>query len=157
MEHIIELKYENNAITIINDIDDNLWFNMYQMDVIFDFKNYKKIIKELVNTKHINLNHIKYFRNIVKNYKLYPKIQPKELYIHQTELCKLIVESKKSYVEREKFLLWIIQEVLPYINCNKMDTNTNTIKDVISSIDYKKKNTINTKIKTNTKTNTIVI
>ena len=50
------------------------------------------------------------------------------------------------------FLLWIIQEVLPYINCNKMDTNTNTIKDVISSIDYKKKNT-NTH--TNTKTNTI--
>ena len=23
MEHIIELKYENNAITIINDIDNN--------------------------------------------------------------------------------------------------------------------------------------
>ena len=153
MEHIIELKYENNPITIINDIDNNLWFNMYQMDDIFDiknFKNYKKIIKELFNTKHIKLNHIKYLRNIVKDYKLYSKTQQKVFYIHQTGLCSLIVESKKSYVEKEKFLVWIIQVVLPYINCNKMDTNTNTIKDVISSIDYKKKNT-------NTQTNTIVI
>ena len=56
MEHIFELKYENNAITIINDIYNNLWFNMYQVDDIFDYKNYKKIIKELFNTKHIELS-----------------------------------------------------------------------------------------------------
>ena len=145
MEHIIELKYENNAITIINDIDDNLWFNMYQMDVIFNFKNHKKIIKELFNTKHI-----KFFKNIVKDYKLYPKIQQKThykvLYIHQEGLCTLVIESKKPHVEKKKFLVWITQAFIPPIDCNKMFTiNTNII------VGYKKKDTINTK------TNIIII
>jgi hypothetical protein len=139
MEHIIELKYENNAITIINDIDDNLWFNMYQVDEIFDFKNYKKIIKELFNIKHI-----KFFKKIVKDYKLYPKTQQKKhhkvLYIHQKGLCTLIVESKKPHVEKKNFLVWITQAFSPPIDYNKMFTiNTNTIEDVMPSIGYKKK------------------
>ena len=120
MEHIIELKYENNPITIINDINNNLWFNMNQVEDIFDFKNYKKIIKELFNTKHI-----KFFKNIVKDYKLYPKIQQKThhkvLYIHQKGLCTLIVESKKPYVEKEKFLVWLTQAFIPPIDCKKMN------------------------------------
>ena len=59
MEYINEFKYENVALTIVKDNDNNLWFNIYQSGVILDFKNPKKIIKELVSTKHIKLNHIK--------------------------------------------------------------------------------------------------
>ena len=121
MEHIIELKYENNPITIINDINNNLWFNMNQVEDIFDFKNYKKIIKELFNTKYI-----KFFKKIVKDYKLYPKIQQKThhkvLYIHQKGLCTLIAESKKPHVEKTKnFLVWITQAFIPPIDCKKMN------------------------------------
>ncbi len=98
MEYINEFKYENNPITIINDNDNNVWFNMYQFGIIFDYKNPKQIIKELLNTKYI-----KFFKNIVKNYKLYPKIHQQVLFIHQTELFTLIVESNKPYAEKKKF------------------------------------------------------
>jgi prophage antirepressor-like protein len=137
MEYINEFKYENNPITIINDNDNNIWFNIYQFSIIFDYKNPKQIIKELLNTKYI-----KFFKNIVKNYKLYPKIHQQVLFIHQTELFTLIVESKKPYAEKKKILIWITQDVIPSISCKKIDTIL-TIEDVIPSIGYKKRNTIN--------------
>jgi prophage antirepressor-like protein len=144
MESINELKYENDVITIIKDNDNDIWFNIYQSGVILDYKNPKKIIKELVSTNHIKLNHIKFLRNIVKDYKLYPNTPSKVLYIHQIGLYTLMIRSKKPYVE--KFLKWITQEVIPSIGYKKMDTiltNTNTIEDVIPSIGYKKRDTIN--------------
>ena len=116
MESINELTYENDVITIIKDNDNNLWFNIYQSGVILDYKNPKKIIKELVSTNHIKLNHIKILRNIVKDYKLYPNTPSKVLYIHEIGLYTLMIRSKKP--NAEKFLLWITEDVIPSIRKN---------------------------------------
>jgi prophage antirepressor-like protein len=157
MEYVNKFKYENKALTIVKDSDNNVWFNMHQLGVIFEYKNLKQIVKEFVNTKHINLNHIKYFRNIVKDYKLYPKTPPKIFYIHHTGLCTLVIEGKKSNAEKVKFLIWLTQMVSPLINSNKMDTiltNINTNADTKTNVDTKTKTKADTKTNADTKINT---
>jgi superfamily II DNA or RNA helicase len=101
----ILLKFENSNTTIIKDNENNLWFNGYQTCIILDYKNPKNIIKKLVNKKHI-----KYLKEIIKNYKLYSRAQPHSIYIHEKGLYTLLIKSKKP--NAEKFLLWITEDLM---------------------------------------------
>jgi prophage antirepressor-like protein len=112
MEHIVnEFKYKNNMITMITDDDNNLWFNGYQTCIILGYNDPKNIIRKLVHKRHI-----KYLKDIMKDYKLYPRAQPHSIYIHEAGLYTLMIRSKKP--NAEKFLLWITEDVIPSIRKN---------------------------------------
>jgi len=112
MEHLInELKYKNDTITIVTDNDNNLWFNSYQTCIIIGYNDPKNIIRKLVHKRHI-----KYLKNIMEDYKLYPNAQPHSIYIHEAGLYTLMIRSKKP--NAEKFLLWITEDVIPSIRKN---------------------------------------
>lgn len=112
MEHIInELKYKNNMITVLTDNNNNVWFNGQQTCFILDYKDPKDAIKKLVHKKHV-----KYLKDIMDDYKLYPNAQPYSMYLHEAGMYTLMIRSKKP--NAEKFLFWITEDVIPSIRKN---------------------------------------
>ena len=112
MEHIInELKYKNNMITVLTDNNNNVWFNGQQTCFILDYKDPKNTIKKLVHKKHV-----KYLKDIMDDYKLYPNAQPYSMYLHEAGMYTLMIRSKKP--NAEKFLFWITEDVIPSIRKN---------------------------------------
>ncbi len=108
---IDELKYDNNIISVLMDNKNNMWFNGYHMCTILDYKNPKNIIRKLVH-----IQHIKYLKDILDDYKIYPNAQPKSIYLNESGMYTLLIRSKKPGAE--KFFLWIVDEILPAIRKN---------------------------------------
>ncbi len=108
---IKELKYKNDTIMTITDNDNNVWFNGYQACIIIGYKDPKNIIKKLVHKKHI-----KYLKDVINDYRLYPNAQPKSIYLHEAGLYTLMIRSKKE--NAEKFLLWITENIIPSMRKN---------------------------------------
>ena len=105
MDNIInELIYKNDKITLITDDNNNLWFNSYQVCIILGYVDPKNIIRKLVHKKHI-----KYLKEIMDDYKLYPNAQPNSIYIHEAGLYTLLIRSKKP--NAEKFLFWATEDM----------------------------------------------
>ena len=111
MDTISEITYNDNAIIILKDKKNIIWFSAYDICKILGYRRARDIIINLVNKKHMN-----YLKNIFEDYKLYPNAQPNSIYLNESGLYTLLIRSKKP--NAEKFFLWVVEEVLPSIRKN---------------------------------------
>jgi superfamily II DNA or RNA helicase len=83
-----------DKVNTVYDENGNIWFNGYQTCKILGYTDPPNIIKKLVNKKYI-----KYLKDIVDNYKIYPNAQPNSIYLEEIGLCTLLIRSKKTNAE----------------------------------------------------------
>lgn len=105
---IDELKYNNTKIIVLKNLNNEVWFDAYNVCKILGYTNSNDIIKKLVNK-----NHRKHLKEIFPDYKLYPNAQPNSIYLNESGLYTLLIRSKKP--NAEKFFIWVVEDVLPSI------------------------------------------
>jgi prophage antirepressor-like protein len=107
LEEVI-FKYSKETIIVIMDIHKKPWFNATHIATILKYYRPREIIRQLVENEYI-----KYFKEIVDDYKIYHNAQPMSLFINESGIYALLLRSKKK--EANKFYKWVIQDVLPSI------------------------------------------
>ncbi len=88
--------------------DKKPWFNAYHIAKILQYKRSNEAIRKIVNNEYI-----RYLKDIVVDYKIYPNAQPHSLFINESGIYAFLLRSKKK--EANKFYKWVIEEVLPSI------------------------------------------
>jgi prophage antirepressor-like protein len=108
MDNLLEFfNYSKNEIIVLM-FQNKPWFNTLQICRILKYSKPRKIIRRLVDKKYI-----KYLKDIVDDYKIYPNAQPKTLFINEFGLYALLLRSKKETAT--KFYNWVIEDIIPSV------------------------------------------
>jgi len=123
------LIFENNKISIVIDIEDNIWFNSNEAAIALGYKDPKQIIK-----KYVSKSDKIYFYKIKINYEHHTK-QPQTLYLNETGLYNLILRSKlKTAI---KFKEWLTRDVLPAIRKYGIYKHKKETENLLNTINQK--------------------
>ena len=107
LEEVI-FKYSKETIIVVMDKHKKPWFNAYHIASILKYYRPREIIRKLVDNEYI-----RYLKDLVDDYKIYPNAQPLSLFINEPGIYAFLLRSKKK--EASKFYKWVIEDVLPSI------------------------------------------
>jgi prophage antirepressor-like protein len=97
------LKYNNNEINFIIDLNGNIWFKFINITQLLNYKSRKDALRLIKNDNKKLLKNIKTF-NKTNNH-------PNTVFIDEIGLYMFLIRSKmKNAIE---FQLWLVSEVLP--------------------------------------------
>lgn len=130
------LDYNNSKVTVIFDINGNIWFGLKDLFRMLDYD-----AKKAKTRFEINLNYKKIFKEIKVGTKLPPPIQPKTLFVNESGLYEVLTKSTKPLAKT--FLTKYLTEIMPQIRkTGKYIANKNDMNKIIKLNDkidnYKK-------------------
>ncbi len=103
------LKYDDTEITVIVDDKNIPWFSAISVATLLGYKNTRQsIIKNVTKQDCRSLSDLKQFMINIPN-----NMQPHAIYINESGLYSLILNSKKPLAI--EFKQWITSEILPSI------------------------------------------
>ncbi len=134
MSNYNTITFENNKIIIIIDNNKVIWFNAKQICTTLKYKQPKMaIVNSVEKSDKIQL------KNMDINFKV--QQQPDSIYIKESGLYSLLLSSKSKIAK--KFMLWVVNEVLPLIRQNNIYPNNSEITKLLKKInELERKNKI---------------
>jgi prophage antirepressor-like protein len=103
------IKYNNEEITVIIDNNNIPWFSAINVANVLGYNNTRKaIIKNVAKQDRTSFSDLEKFIN-----KIPKNMQPHAIYINESGLYSLILNSKKQIAK--EFRQWITSEVIPSI------------------------------------------
>ena len=97
------IEYDGNDIRIIIDNNDKLWFNVKDVILTLEYKNYRDVIKTKLDRKYVKMK-----KDIDADKDAY---QPLSLYVSEPGFYKLIARSRLPAAKR--FTDWVYENLLP--------------------------------------------
>jgi prophage antirepressor-like protein len=134
------VKFGQNKIDIVFDLEHNVWFNAKSIALALKYKQPKLAIIKYVKAKHKSqLKHIITHKKIKKH--------PQSVYITESGLYSLILSSRMT--EAKQFKDWVVDDVLPSIRkygfYKLKKKYKNKIHKFVDKINYLEKININMK------------
>jgi prophage antirepressor-like protein len=83
-------------------------FNTLQICRILKYKDTTQAVRQLVEKEYV-----KYLKDIVDDYSIYPNAQPKTLFVNEYGLYSILLRSKKK--RASKFYKWVIEDIIPSV------------------------------------------
>ena len=108
MDNLLEIFKYSKIDIIVLMYNKKPWFNTLQICKILEYKYSNNAIRNLVNKKYI-----KYLKDIIDDYTIYPNSQPNTLFINEFGLYSFLLRSKKE--KASKFFEWVVEDIIPSV------------------------------------------